>query len=170
MIPFACRFALPAILVCLAFPPDIVAQDANQSSDPIPEAVITSVEPAGSSPSSTPASSGTFDVTPGVDAIGKLFLYFAIIAALGGATVYISRHGIPFRRSSINQDRKLEILEMRQLGNKQFLVVVGYEDTRMLLGVTPGKIDYLCPLDASAPDEQTFGALMADHNKPTPTP
>jgi hypothetical protein len=36
---------------------------------------------------------------------------------------------------------------------------VGYEETRMLLGVTPGKIDYLCPLDGS-PGTSDFSSLL----------
>lgn len=42
--------------------------------------------------------------------------------------------------------RKLVVSESRSLGNRQFLVVVEYESERVLLGVTPGRIDYLCPL------------------------
>lgn len=159
MIRPACRLALAAILVCLAALPRLAAQDP--AAPPKSEAVFTTSDPV-PSPSQPPTKS--FDASPGIDALGKLFVYFTIIAALGAAVVYVSRHGFPFRRTAGTQERKLQILEMRPLGNKQFLLVVGYEDTRMLLGVTPGKIDYLCPLDAAAPDEHAFGALMAEKN------
>jgi flagellar biogenesis protein FliO len=49
---------------------------------------------------------------------------------------------------------------MRPLGNRQFLLVVAYEETRILLGVTPGKIDYLCPLDATDSPPRDFSALL----------
>jgi flagellar biogenesis protein FliO len=165
MIHSAYRVAIVAILVCLVSIAEVGAQE-----NAAPSESTTKTNPqqdiSKASPSPTPSPTGKFDASPGVDAVGKLFLYFAIIAAFGGAIVYISRNGMPFRRPTGSQDRKLQILEMRPLGNKQFLVVVGYEDTRILLGVTPGKIDYLCPLDASAPDENSFGKLMAD--QPTP--
>mgnify|MGYP003322286949 CR=1 FL=1 len=163
MIHSAYRVAIVAILVCLV---SIAELGAQENAAPSESATETNSQPSKASPSPTPSPTGKFDASPGVDAVGKLFLYFAIIAAFGGAIVYISRNGMPFRRPTGSQDRKLQILEMRPLGNKQFLVVVGYEDTRILLGVTPGKIDYLCPLDASAPDENSFGKLMAD--QPTP--
>ena len=51
---------------------------------------------------------------------------------------------------------------MRSLGNRQFLLVVGYEEQRFLLGVTPGKIDYLCTLDSTGGTTRDFGALMED--------
>ena len=35
------------------------------------------------------------------------------------------------------------------LGHKQFLAVVEYEGRKMLLGVCPGRIDYLCPLEGN---------------------
>ena len=50
---------------------------------------------------------------------------------------------------------------MKSLGNRQFLLVVGYEDQRLLLGVTPGKIDYLCPLDSPQALNPDFSAMLA---------
>jgi flagellar biogenesis protein FliO len=53
--------------------------------------------------------------------------------------------------------RKLQVEETRALGQRQFLAVVEYEGKRLLLGVSPGRIDYLCPLEgaeAEAPDFQ----------------
>jgi flagellar biogenesis protein FliO len=50
---------------------------------------------------------------------------------------------------------------MKSLGNRQFLLVVGYEDQRLLLGVTPGKIDYLCPLDSAQSMTSDFSAMLS---------
>jgi flagellar protein FliO/FliZ len=38
------------------------------------------------------------------------------------------------------------------LGNRQFLVVAEYEDRKMLIGVCPGRIDYLATLSAPEAD------------------
>jgi flagellar protein FliO/FliZ len=42
--------------------------------------------------------------------------------------------------------RQLAIEETRSLGNRQFLVVAGYQNKKFLLGVCPGKIELLAPL------------------------
>jgi flagellar biogenesis protein FliO len=78
----------------------------------------------------------------------SLALYFAVLVGLAGAGLYLLRNGLPLRSLRSGDARKLQIVEMRALGNRQFLLVVEYEQNRMLLGVTPGKIDYLCPLEA----------------------
>jgi flagellar protein FliO/FliZ len=43
--------------------------------------------------------------------------------------------------------RKLAIAESRPLGNRQYLVVANYDGRKFLLGVCPGRIDLLSPLD-----------------------
>jgi flagellar protein FliO/FliZ len=45
--------------------------------------------------------------------------------------------------------RKLAIAETKSLGNRQYLVVASYEDKKYLLGVCPGRIDLLTPLDGA---------------------
>lgn len=45
---------------------------------------------------------------------------------------------------------QLAIAETRSLGNRQYLVVASYEGRKFLLGVCPGRIDLLAPLDAPA--------------------
>lgn len=47
--------------------------------------------------------------------------------------------------------RKLAIAESRPLGNRQYLVVAEYDGRKYLLGVCPGHIEMLAPLDGSAP-------------------
>ena len=60
------------------------------------------------------------------------------------------------RRSTVTgrELRSLAIDETRSLGNRQFLVVASYEGRKFLLGVCPGRIDMLTPLDGSAPREK----------------
>ncbi len=43
--------------------------------------------------------------------------------------------------------RKLAVTESRSLGNRQYLVVADYDGRKFLLGVCPGRIDLLSPLD-----------------------
>jgi flagellar protein FliO/FliZ len=93
--------------------------------------------------------------------------YLTLFAALAGAGVYFVKFGLPLARKNAALDRKLQILETRPLGNRQYLLVVGYEDSRMLLGVTPGKIDYLCPLDSSSATTD-FGTMMGSVENKTP--
>lgn len=47
--------------------------------------------------------------------------------------------------------RKLSIAETKSLGNRQFLVVACYDDKKFLLGVCPGRIDLLTPLEGRPP-------------------
>ena len=98
--------------------------------------------------------------------MGRVLGYLTLLAALLGAALYFLKFGLPMMRKGSLTDRKLQVLETRPLGNRQYLLVVGYEDSRMLLGVTPGKIDYLCPLDSpSTPAD--FSAMMGSaENKP----
>jgi flagellar biogenesis protein FliO len=103
---------------------------------------------------------------PDLDSMGRMLGYITLLGALVGVVIYFLKFGLPIRKRTSDQ-RKLEVLEMRPLGNRQFLLVVGYEDTRMLLGVTPGKIDYLCPLDSpAATPSRDFASLLNDQEKP----
>jgi flagellar protein FliO/FliZ len=68
----------------------------------------------------------------------------ALLALAVGGIWLVKRGGLP--RPFARNDGRLHVLETRLLGNKQFLVVVEYDDAKMLLGVCPGRIDYLTPL------------------------
>lgn len=68
----------------------------------------------------------------------------ALLALVGGAWYLLKRGSLP--RPFSKTEGKLHVLETRMLGNRQFLVVVEYEDAKMLLGVCQGRIDYLTPL------------------------
>lgn len=67
------------------------------------------------------------------------------LAAAGTWWLWRSRaHAGPGSRPG----RRLVIEETRSLGNRQYLVVAAYEKKKLLLGVTPGRIKLLCPLEA----------------------
>lgn len=71
-----------------------------------------------------------------------------LVLAVGGAWLFWrGRTG----STMVSRDtRQLVINETRSLGNRQFLVVASYEDRKFLLGVCPGRIDFLAPLDQPA--------------------
>ncbi len=67
------------------------------------------------------------------------------LAAAGGWMVLRHRRGAPVGRTQ----RALAVDETRSLGNRQYLVVASYEGKKFLIGVCPGRIDLLAPLDGS---------------------
>jgi flagellar protein FliO/FliZ len=91
--------------------------------------------PAVFAPGPAPSMGGLLPTLGYLVAFGALF---------GGAWLLLKRGGLrkPFGKS----DGKLRVLETKMLGNRQFLMVVEYDDAKLLLGVCPGKIEYLTPL------------------------
>ena len=86
---------------------------------------------------------------------------FLMLLALCAGGYYLVRRQAGFAPVGKGQ-RKLVVSESRSLGNRQFLVVVEYENERVLLGVTPGKIDYLCPLPTlTTPTESAIKERVA---------
>lgn len=81
----------------------------------------------------------------------SLILVVALLLAGAGGWMLFQRRkaGILGGRAA----RKLQIDETRPLGNRQYLVVADYEGKKFLLGVTPGRIEMLTPLDTKAPQQ-----------------
>ena len=71
--------------------------------------------------------------------------YAVVIGALGVTAWFLLKSGF-MRKSFKKGDGKLKIAETRMLGNRQFISVVEYENQKILIGVGPGKIDYLTTL------------------------
>lgn len=176
----AWRLALVAILACLQT--SLLEATEEPASQPAPDqaalpasamdgASENSTKTTESAPASTPAPANKplSPTAPGMDEFGRLLGYITLLAALAGAAVYLIKFGIPLHRNRSKEERKLQVLEMRPLGNRQFLIVVGYEETRMLLGVTPGKIDYLCPLDSPGASDRDFSRMMENTETKSPT-
>ncbi len=67
------------------------------------------------------------------------------LAGVGGWLVLRNRRGRPVGRDQ----RLLAVDETRSLGNRQYLVVASYEGRKFLIGVCPGRIDMLAPLDGA---------------------
>lgn len=73
----------------------------------------------------------------------------ALFAAVGGWLYWRNRKAPGLGRDS----RLLTIEETRGLGNRQYLVVASYDGKKFLLGVCPGRIDMLAPLNESRSSE-----------------
>ena len=73
-----------------------------------------------------------------------------LLAGAGGWIVWRKCRGVPVGRDL----RSLAIDETRSLGNRQYLVVASYEGKKFLIGVCPGRIDMLSPLDGSSSKEK----------------
>lgn len=75
----------------------------------------------------------------------SLIVVVALLFAAGGAWFFIQRRKAG---PTGGRGRKLQIDETRPLGNRQYLVVADYDGKKFLLGVTPGQIQMLTPLDS----------------------
>lgn len=156
--------ALALVLACL--PP--LQLQARETPPPAAHKAATPAR-AEHAPPATPPNTPPSTATLGLEALGRLLGYLTLFAAIAAVTVYFAKHGLPFSKKTSREDRKLHILEMRPLGNRQFLLVVAYEETRLLLGVTPGKIDYLCPLDSHDSTPRDFSSLLKTEPSPGAT-
>jgi flagellar protein FliO/FliZ len=81
----------------------------------------------------------------------QIAAYLGGMIALFAGGAWLLRNGLPSMQRN-RGERKLNITETRGLGARQFLIVAEYENRKMLLGVCPGRIDYLCTLSASEPE------------------
>jgi flagellar protein FliO/FliZ len=100
----------------------------------------------------TPGASRAEPPAKGANAsLSSMSLVFGVIlAGAGGWMVWRNRRGVPVGRDL----RALAIDETRSLGNRQYLVVASYEGKKFLIGVCPGRIDMLSPLDGSSIKEK----------------
>ena len=83
--------------------------------------------------------------TPSLGGLPSTMGYLIAFGALIGGAWFLFRRGTLGRRF-VKSEGRLRVLETKMLGNRQFLMVVEYDDAKILLGVCPGKIDYLTPL------------------------
>jgi len=115
--------------------------------------VGTNASPPLTSPAGTP-SSGKIGLS--------VVFYPAVLLLLAGVAIYLTRSGWPAGLLQKKAPRKLQVSEIRPLGNRQFLVVAEYEATRLLLGVSQGRIDLLCHLGPEAAEGVPFARLMPE--------
>jgi flagellar protein FliO/FliZ len=79
----------------------------------------------------------------------SLILATALLAAVGGWWFWQKRRGALGGAGA--GAARLAIVESRSLGSRQYLVVADYDGRKFLLGVCPGSIQMLAPLDGSPP-------------------
>lgn len=96
--------------------------------------------------------------TAGLERLGY---FLAGLASLSGGAVWLWRK-FAFGWKAGAVSRRLNIEESKMLGYKQHLVVAEYEGRKFLLGVCPGRIDFLCRLDESGED---FNSVLAQRVK-----
>lgn len=75
----------------------------------------------------------------------------ALVMAAAGGWLYWRARRTPGGLPAV---RHLAIAETKALGNRQYLVVAAYQNKKFLLGVCPGRIDLLTPLDDQPPVRQ----------------
>jgi flagellar protein FliO/FliZ len=116
--------------------------------------LVAQTAPGGAGPVVYPAQTGAFPGAFPKEAQGAGFspLAAVVIAGCAAAGIWLWWRG---RREAAvfaaRSERRLVVAETRALGNRQYLVVAAYDDKRYLLGVCPGRIEMLAPLDAGAP-------------------
>ncbi len=94
--------------------------------------------PAGAARPAAPAPGGS----------NPLFLLgVAAVAAAAGWWLWQKR------RTSLHAagGSRLNVVETKSLGSRQYLVVADYDGRKFLLGVCPGSIEMLTPLDGGSP-------------------
>ena len=133
-------------------------------------AVLRAQEPPQVSTSAAPLKYSAFASGSGIQWMG----YLLTVLVLGGAAVAFMARGGFFSglRPGGKGVRKLQIEETRMVGARQYLVVAEYEGRRMLLGVSPGRIDYLSALELDSSTPSEFSEVLSaqgarsDHPKP----
>jgi|694.fasta_scaffold66157_6 flagellar protein FliO/FliZ len=81
----------------------------------------------------------------------QIAAYLAGLVVLIAGGGWLLKNGIPSMQRN-KGERKLNISETRGLGARQFLVVAEYDNRKMLIGVCPGRIEYLCTLSGAEPE------------------
>lgn len=125
------RLALILAFVVVAFAP-LAAQEKDGGV----------IYPRGSAPAGAPSAAG-----PG-GSNSVLLLGVAIAAAGGGWWLWQKRR---MGASGAAGSARLAIVESKPLGSRQYLVVADYDGRKFLLGVCPGSIEMLTPLDGGQP-------------------
>lgn len=144
---FLRRFVAALALACGLFALPLSAQEKPKDSDIIHPRNATA---SGDAPPATTA-------TKSSDSNYLLIVLAAGAAGAGGFMLWRQRRtpgGIAGRDA-----RKLTVAESRSLGNRQYLVVADYEGKKFLLGVCPGSIQMLAPLDGGASSRGEEGSL-----------
>lgn len=97
---------------------------------------------------------------------------FSCILQLLGVLFFLVAMVYVYRRLKVSSphfqgkgkfNRNLEILETKPLGNRQFLLVVAYENEKFLLGVYPNGMQFLSKLKFN---DRQFSAKQSNPKEP----
>ncbi len=124
-----------AILLLLLLPPALPAQPKE---DPV-------IYPRGSAPGNAPASPAAGGANSSV------ILAAGLLLGAGGWWLWLRRR--EGGRGPGGKAGRLAVAESRSLGSRQYLVVADYDGKKFLLGVCPGRIELLAPLDGEKAKE-----------------
>jgi flagellar protein FliO/FliZ len=126
-------------VLAMAQPMSAASPEAPATGDTRPKDVI--IYPKNTPTPDRPATA------PEGDSSRSLILVVALLLAAGGAWLMLQKRKAG---PAGGRGRKLQIDETRPLGNRQYLVVADYAGKKFLLGVAPGRIQMLAPLDTSS--------------------
>lgn len=119
-----------ALALVLAFVPALTAQ--VKSTDPV-------IYPRGTAAADAPAAVGKDGNN------SSFYLAVALLLGAGGWWLWLKRKG--GLRGGLAGATHLTIAETKSLGSRQYLVVADYDGKKYLLGVCPGSIELLTPLE-----------------------
>ena len=109
-----------------------------------------------------PVNSVPLPYSHGYEGMLQVLVYLFLLIGILAGGLWFMRNGVAFFRGQPKGVRRLNISETRMLGNRQFLVVAEYDDKKMLLGVCPGRIDYLCRVGGKEEDSETFSRELPE--------
>ena len=162
---FAARFsALFAGVLLLWGGPSAWAQEQAPTVAPVEKTAAAVPVPT---PLPTPVPAQNLSAPPALSGGGTVSLlgYVLTIVVLGAAGFTVLLRGGFFGVSwgAAKTVRKLRLEESRTVGSRQHLVVAEYEGRRVLLGISPGRIDYLCGLDGEGSGQGGgFSEVLSD--------
>ena len=96
--------------------------------------------------------------------VSLIFVFLILLAAIAVAVVRYAKQGTfnLGKLKPIGTENKLIVLESKMLGGRQFLTVVEYNEQKMLLAVSPGRIEQLCFLESVYEEEAREAELGQD--------
>lgn len=160
-----------AALLALGLGAVTVARAAERGR-PAPEDMIfprSAAESAAADEAATGPATFAPGPSPAMPGLLPTFGYLLTFAGLIGGAWMLLRRG-RLGRAFGKSEGRLQVLETKVLGNRQFLVVVEYDDARLLLGVGPGRIDYLTPLAGHPLSTGASEVTVSDEPETTPAP
>ena len=141
------KLTLAIALLALAWPS--YAQDTSEDAGTAEDSRIIfprSDESSEDSEGEAHAADGIFSTSSTSSAMLTMLGFALLVGACAVGAWFLFKRGF-LKKPFSKEGGKLKVAESRMLGNRQFLMVVEYEDNKILLGVGPGKIDYLTSLN-----------------------